>query len=66
MSPDESTEFASIMNDINTLVDEMSLKIILGTVPVDSFDDYVAKMKDLKIDRAIELKKAALDRYNQR
>lgn len=66
MSPDESTEFASIMNDINTLVDEMTLKIILGTVPVDSFDDYVAKMKDLKIDRAIELKKAALDRYNQR
>ncbi|TXK82621.1 extracellular solute-binding protein [Paenibacillus sp. N3.4] len=65
-NPKESTELATIMNDVNTLVDEMSLKIILGAAPVDSFDGYVTKMKSLKIDRAIEIKKAALDRYNKR
>lgn len=65
-SPDESTELATIMNDVNTLVDEMSLKIILGLVPVDSYDSYVAKMKELNIDRAIQIEKAALDRYNKR
>lgn len=65
-TPQESTEFAAIMNDVKTLVDEMSLKIILGSEPVDSFDKYVAKMKTLKIDRAIEIQKAALDRYNKR
>ncbi|WP_274653753.1 extracellular solute-binding protein [Paenibacillus humicola] len=65
-TPEESTEFAKIMNDVNTLVDEMTLKIILGVEPVSSFDSYVAKMKSLKIDRALEIQTAALERYNNR
>jgi len=65
-TPEESSEYAKIMNDINTLVDEMTLKIILGNEPVSSFDSYVAKMKSLKLDRAIEIQKAALDRFNKR
>ncbi|TVX99182.1 extracellular solute-binding protein [Cohnella terricola] len=65
-TPEESSEYATIMNDINTLVDEMTLKIILGTESVDKFDNYVEKMKSLKLDRAIEIQKAALDRYNSR
>lgn len=65
-TPEESSEFATIMNDINTLVDEMTLKIILGTEPVDKFDSYVAKMKSLNLDRAIAIETAALQRYNSR
>ncbi|MFF2093900.1 extracellular solute-binding protein [Paenibacillus sp. NPDC058174] len=65
-TPEESSEYATIMNDINTLVDEMSLKIILGTEPLDAYDSYIAKMKQLKLDRAIEIQKAALERYNNR
>ncbi|QAY67031.1 extracellular solute-binding protein [Paenibacillus protaetiae] len=65
-TPEESTEYATIMNDINTLVDEMTIKIILGDEPVDSFDSYVQKMKSLKLDRAIEIETAALQRYNSR
>jgi len=65
-TPEESSEFAKIMTDINTLVDEMTLKIILGTEPLDSFEKYQDKMKQLKLDRALEIQKAALDRYNKR
>lgn len=65
-TPEESSEFAKIMTDINTLVDEMTLKIILGTEPLDSFEKYQEKMKSLKLDRAIQIQKAALDRYNKR
>ncbi|MBO9605622.1 MAG: extracellular solute-binding protein [Paenibacillaceae bacterium] len=65
-TPEESSEFAKIMTDVNTLVDEMTLKIILGTESLDNFDQYVSKLKSLKIDRAIEIQKAALDRYNKR
>lgn len=65
-TPEESTELAKIMTDVNTLVDEMTLKIILGVEPVDNFDKYVEKLKSIKIDRAIEIQKAALDRYNKR
>ncbi|WNR43033.1 type 2 periplasmic-binding domain-containing protein [Paenibacillus roseipurpureus] len=65
-TPEESSEFAKIMNDTNTLVNEMILKIILGAEPVDSFDKFVEKMKSMKIDRALEIQQAALDRYNKR
>ncbi|MFD2703323.1 extracellular solute-binding protein [Paenibacillus shunpengii] len=65
-NPEESSEYATIMNDINTLVDEMTIKIILGTDPVDEFESYVAKMKQLNLDRAIEIQMAALERYNNR
>lgn len=63
---EESSEYAKIMTDIDTLVDEMTLKLILGTESLDTFDKYVDKMKSLKLDRAIEIQKAALDRYNKR
>ncbi|OAS20609.1 extracellular solute-binding protein [Paenibacillus oryzisoli] len=62
----ESAEFSSIMLDVMTLVDEMSLKIILGIEPLDAFDSYVSKMKASKIDRAIEIQKLALNRYEKR
>ncbi|CAG7649057.1 hypothetical protein PAESOLCIP111_05791 [Paenibacillus solanacearum] len=65
-TPEESSEFAKIMTDVNTLVDEMTIKIILGTEPLDSFEKYQEKMKSLKLDRAIQIQKAALDRYNKR
>ncbi|MFE5323233.1 extracellular solute-binding protein [Paenibacillus sp. NPDC056579] len=65
-TPDESSEFAKIMNDTNTLVNEMILKIVLGSEPVESFDKYVEKMKTMKISRALEIQQAALDRYNKR
>lgn len=65
-TPEESSEMAKIMTDVNTLVDEMTLKIILGTEPVDNFEKYVDKLKSLKLDRALEIEKAALDRYNKR
>ncbi|MBO7742909.1 extracellular solute-binding protein [Paenibacillus sp. MWE-103] len=65
-TPEESSEYAAIMTDIDTLVDEMTLKIILGTEPVDKYDDYLAKMKSLNLDRAIEIQTAALARYDSR
>lgn len=65
-TPEESSEYAKIMNDINTLVDEMTLKIILGNEPVSQYESYIAKMKSLNLDRAIAIQKAALERYNKR
>ncbi len=65
-TPDESSELASIMNDVQTAVDEMSLKIILGAEPLDSFDSYVSKIKSLNIERALEIERSALKRYNSR
>ncbi|WP_028612306.1 extracellular solute-binding protein [Paenibacillus harenae] len=63
---EESSEMAKIMNDVNTLIDEMTLKIILGTEKIDAYDKYMEKLKSLKIDRAIEIQQAASDRFNNR
>lgn len=54
------------MADVNTLVDEMTLKIILGTEPLEAYDGYLDKLQSVKLSRAIEIKQAALERYLQR
>lgn len=63
---DESKELAQIMNEIGTYRDEMSLKFILGTKSFDEWDDYVAAIQNMKLDRALEIQNAALGRYLQR
>ncbi len=63
---EESDEFSTIMNEINTYRDEMMLKFILGTENLDNFDTYVQNMKTMGLDRALEIENAALTRYNNR
>lgn len=63
LTPEESTEFNNIMIEINTYRDEMTLKFIMGQVPLSEFDDFVNTIKGMNIDRAIEIQQAALDRY---
>jgi putative aldouronate transport system substrate-binding protein len=62
----ENAELSSIMNDVTTLVDEMSLKLILGVEPESAFDSYVIQLKALRIDRAIEIQQQALERDSRR
>ena len=65
-TPEESTELASIMTDINTYRDEMTLKFIMGQEPLSGFDAFVQKVKSMNIDRATEIRTAAINRYGQR
>ena len=65
-TPEESEEFSAIMNEIYTYRDEMTLKYILGTESLDTFDDYVQTLNQLNLPRAIEIETAALERYNAR
>ncbi|MDC7288419.1 extracellular solute-binding protein [Blautia schinkii] len=66
-SQEESSEFASIMNDINTYVKEMSSKFVLGTEDIEKgFDKFVETMNQLGLERAIEIQQAAFERYQNR
>lgn len=60
---DEAAEIARIMNNVNTYASEMEAKFITGAIPLDQFDAYVQQLKDFGIERAIEIKQAAYDRY---
>lgn len=63
---DESKEFATIMNEITTYRDEMTIKFIMKQESLDTFDKYVENIKKLGIDRALEIQNAALKRYQNR
>lgn len=63
---EESKELATITNELNTYVDEMTLKFIFGTESFDKWDHYIQTLKDMKLDRALEIENAALARYEAR
>lgn len=65
-TPEESEELAIIMNEILTYRDELQVKYIMGIESLDSYDTYVQNIKDMGIDRAIEIYEAALTRFNNR
>lgn len=66
MTDVESQEYASIYTNITTLVQENTVKFIMGTASMDEYDKFVEQLHTYGIDRCIELKQAALDRYNAR
>lgn len=63
---EESSELASVMNDVINYKQEMVVKFILGQEPLSNFDKYVAQINKLGIDKAVKIKEAAIARYNKR
>jgi putative aldouronate transport system substrate-binding protein len=66
ISAEESGEYARIMSEVNTLVDETTLKIILGTEPVGAYDGFLKKLESLDIKRAIKIQQSAYERFQKR
>lgn len=66
LSAEDSAEAAEIDTEIWTLVDETVAGIITGTIPVDTWDDVVEEVKAMELDRSLEIKQAALDKYNSK
>ncbi|MGI6578093.1 MAG: hypothetical protein ACOX1Q_08800 [Eubacteriales bacterium] len=66
ISTEESQEYAAIMGDIDTLLSESIVPFIIGSKSLDEYDDFVNMLKALRIEDAIAIQQAALDRYNNR
>lgn len=62
----EGQEVAQIMIDINTYIDEMRAKFILGTEPLANLDKFQATIKSMGIDKALKIYQTAFERYNKR
>jgi putative aldouronate transport system substrate-binding protein len=65
-TPEESREYAAIINDINTYANEMLTKFILGTENLSNWDGYVRTVNGMRLPRALEIQNSALARYNKR
>ena len=66
MTSEEGTEYASLYTDIETYVQESNVKFIMGQMSLDDYDSYRETLKQMQIERCIELQQAALDRYYNR
>jgi len=64
LTPEEANEIAAIMSDINTYKNEMFVKFFLGTVSLDKFESvYIKAIKDMKLDRVLQIQQDAYERY---
>ena len=63
MTEEENKEYAKIMKDIDTYVEEVMFKTITGKSSLEEIDAYYTELKNRGIERAVELKQAAYDRY---
>lgn len=63
---EETEEVSAILETINTYKNEMFAKFIMGTESLDNFDAYVQTLKDMNLERIIEIYTQALQRYESR
>ena len=63
---DESKELATYYQRTGNLCCGNVLKFIFGTESFDNWDNYIETLNGMKLDRALEIENAALERYNAR
>ena len=63
---EESEEYATIMSNVNQHRNEMVIKFINGTEPIEKFDEYVNTLNKFGLERAVEIYNDALARYYDR
>lgn len=63
LTAEASEERSDIMNNINTYVDEMTLKFITGVTSLDEFDAYMAQLKAMGIEDAIAITQSQYDAF---
>lgn len=57
-------EKTQIMTNLTTYSSELATKLALGQKSLDDWDQYIAELKKLGLDKLIEIDQQLLDRYN--
>ena len=66
LTPEESQDYANLYNEIQKCRDTMSVSFISGVEPLSNFDKYIDQLKQLGLDKVLEIQQAAYDRYVKR
>lgn len=66
LNAEEQKEMNALYNDIITTYYENVLQFVTGQRALSEFDDFTAHLKDMGIERCIEIEQEALDRYYMR
>lgn len=63
---DESKQVAQTMTAVNTYMEEMFIKFVMGNEPLDKFDGFVKQLEEMGVRDVITIYQGAMDRYNNR
>lgn len=64
LTADESSQYSTIMSDVQTFVQEWTLQFILGTKSLENdWDAYIATLESMNYEEGVALKQTAYDRY---
>lgn len=63
---EELNEYAQKNTDIDTYADEMIMRFIIGAEPIENYDNMIAELHNRGIDRVLEIRQSAYDRYLQK
>lgn len=66
LQAEEQSESTDIMNNISTYFAEKYVAYITGKESLDTFDDMVAQLNEYGLERVVEIRQAAYDRYIKR
>ena len=63
-SPEQNEIITGTMTDVEIYVDEMIMKFISGREPIENWDVYVAKVKDMGIEKVISTYQSVMTSYS--
>lgn len=63
---DESQNLTAILADLETYVEQMSMKFIIGSESFDNWDNFVDTCNNMGVSDALSIQQDAVDRYNAR
>ena len=63
---DEQKEMSKLASELNTYSEEMMIKFVVGAESLENFEEYQKQLQDFGLDRALEIKEQALERYYAR
>lgn len=63
ISPDEQSQITKVMDDIYMYRNEWIHKLVMGVEPIDKWDEVAAKIREMGIDKAINVYQTAYERY---
>lgn len=66
INENETGEYTSLVSELKTYRDEMTIKFIRGEESLDHYDQYMETLKSMGVDRVAEIVQNAVEEYNNR
>lgn len=65
LTDEEQDRVNKIQTDLETYVDQMEAKFIVGDISIDKWDEYIETTKKIGVEELIDIYQTAFDRWNQ-